>query len=442
MLSPAPWPDVDRHGAWTSVVLDWVDAQYGPVTRTHGTRLAHPEPAFWLFGAELARTPIGNWFSEGGGTGAAGTSIDADEALIRCLGEIAERYSAMTMPIAGELRPVDPEFIARLPRCAPDENCPPTFRGEIPDSPVTHVPMTRLADGARIEIPAGYVHLGFQARGEPLLTTPISTGLAFDPSLETAIWRGLCEVAERDAMMLTWWQRRPAPEIDMGLRSDSRAADLPAQLVDRLERLDAVCLRANFFDITTDFGVPTVFCVLNGEDFPYRIVGACCRDDLGAACTKALDEAVAVRQVVRGPEPFMPPSLQDFNWVTQLDEHAQIYAHGHLADAFDFLLDSDTAPVSFTDAAAGPGPRQPCSSKDLPTLARDLNGIGLTVLWADVTAPELDGTGKVVKVVVPEMVPLSQLHSARWLATRRLARPGDDAELVAASFNRFPHPFA
>jgi ribosomal protein S12 methylthiotransferase accessory factor len=408
----------------------------------HGTRLTPPEPAYWLFGAELARTPIGSWFSEGGPTGAAGTSIDPEEALVRCLGEVAERYSALTAPIDGILRRVDPELMARLPRCAPDERCPPTFRGEMPESPVTHVPITRLVDGASVEIPAGYVHQAFQTRGEPLLTTPISTGLAFDPSLETAIWRGLCEVAERDAMMLTWWKRRPAPEIDMSLRSKAGATHLPAHLVDRLERLEAASLRARFFDITTDFGIPTVFCVLESEKFPYRIVGACCRDDLGAACTKALDEAVAVRQVVGDPDAFTPRSLQEFDWITQLDEHAQLYAHGHLTHAFDFLLETCTAPTSFADTAARPDLRQPNWSQDLHAAARDLEAIDLTVLWADVTAPELDGLGRVVKVVVPEMIPLSQLHSARWLATPRLARPANDIEFQTASFNPFPHPFA
>ena len=160
--------------------------------------------------------------------------------------------------------------------------------------------MTRLSDGECVYVPAGYVHLAFHPQHEPMLTTPISTGLAFDPAVETAIWRGLCEVAERDAMMLTWWQRRPAPEIDMRAGSCS-AAGLPAALADRLDRLERVKLTARFFDITTDFNVPTVFCVLSGSAFPYRIVGACCREDLGAACIKALDEAVAVRRAVGDP---------------------------------------------------------------------------------------------------------------------------------------------
>ena len=115
----ATWPDVERFGAWTSAVLDWVDPQYGPVTELHGLRLVEPEPAYWLFGAELARAPVGTWFSGAAPTGAAGTSIEPDEALIRCLGEIAERYSAMNASVTGELRRVDPELMALLPGAHP-----------------------------------------------------------------------------------------------------------------------------------------------------------------------------------------------------------------------------------------------------------------------------------------------------------------------------------
>jgi ribosomal protein S12 methylthiotransferase accessory factor len=442
LASTGMWPDVSRYGAWTSVVLDWVDARYGPVLSLRGQRLSSPEPAFWLFGAELARMPVGSWFAAGESPGAAGTSIDAEEALVRCLGEIAERYSAMTAPIDGTVRHVDSELVDRLPRCAVDERCVPSMRGQMPATPVTHLTMNRLADGAPVDIPAGYVHLAFRAVDEPLLTTPISTGLAFDPSLETAIWRGLCEAAERDAMMLMWWRRRTVPEIDMDWHAGAPTRGVPVYLSERLLRLEAAGLKARFFDITSDFVAPTVFCVLDSDDFPYRIVGACCRDDFGTACAKALDETVSVRQMMHADEPFTLTREHGFDWVTELEDHARIYAHGHLAEAFDFLLDSDRSPVSFDDAAAGYRVRQPGSWHELVTLAGDLQRRGLTVFWTDVTAPELDGTGHVVKVFVPEMIPLSQWHSARWLGSRRLAHSSDDTGRLAESFNPYPHPFA
>src|SRR5690606_18170007 len=76
-------------------------------------------------------------------------------------------------------------------------------------------------------------------------------------------------------------------------------------------------------------------------------------------------------------------------------------------------------------------------------LAQRLHDQGLTVLWADVTAPEVACFGRTVRVVVPEAVPLSQAHVARWLACPRLlAAAGLETGASSAAFNPYPHPFA
>ncbi|HJT91823.1 MAG TPA: YcaO-like family protein [Mycobacterium sp.] len=420
--------------------MSWADAKYGPVSGLGGMRMAHPEPEFWVFAADFTRTPVGNWFG-GNPTGAAGASIYADEALLRCLGEVAERYSALTAPIEGTVRPVDPEFIRMFPRCAKDEECSPILRGDIPESPVTHVPMTWLANGERVEVPAGYAHLTLPPPSEPLMTTPISSGLAFDPSLETALWRGICEVAERDALMLTWWQRKPVAEIDVGCGTAGLPGSFP-HLADRLSRVAAASLRARFFDITTDFSVPTVVCILTGDRFPFLTVGAACRGAADAACAKSLDEAVAIRLAINGAEGFAPPSLDDFNWLEDLEDHARLYAAGHLRHALDFLLDGDQSPITLSQMAERPALGTPRTMAELRDVATNLQHKGLTVLWTDLTAPELSSDGHVVKVVIPQMVPLPQLHRVRWLGTARLRRSGDDEVPLAASFNPYPHPFA
>ncbi|MGN6757383.1 MAG: YcaO-like family protein, partial [Thermomicrobiales bacterium] len=81
---------------------------------------------------------------------------------------------------------------------------------------------------------------------------------------------------------------------------------------------------------------------------------------------------------------------------------------------------------------------------DLPALAhfaaareRD----GLTVLWADLTLPEAAPFGHVVKVIIPELMPLSEDHAARWLGTPRLLARAGLAAASAAHFNPYPHPF-
>jgi ribosomal protein S12 methylthiotransferase accessory factor len=84
----------------------------------------------------------------------------------------------------------------------------------------------------------------------------------------------------------------------------------------------------------------------------------------------------------------------------------------------------------------------PADLTDLAACARRLEGMGLTALWTEVTAPEAEGLGHVVKVIVPEMVPLSVDHGARWLATPRLRRVGDAGRPGTSAWNPFPHPFA
>lgn len=414
---------------------------YGPVSRIGGIRLAQPEPAYWIFSSDFTRTPVGNWFG-GRPTGAAGASIDAEEAFIRCLGEIAERYSALTAPVEGRLLPIDRDLLAMFPVCSDDEDCPPELRGHFSDAPVTHVSTTRLADGANVDVPAPYVHLSPQKPDEPLLTIPISTGLAFDRSLEAALWRGICEVAERDALMLTWWQLRPAREIVIEPERDSNAGGASSGLGFRLNRIAEVSLQARFFDITTEFTVPTVVCVLTGDHFPFLTVGAACRDQAAAACAKALDEAVAIRIAVRGWEAFEPRSLDSFEWMNELEHHARLYAAGYLREAFEFLFDGGQPTTTLAEVDARSTIRVPRTLGELQALARDLDTMDLTVLWTDVTAPELSAQGHVVKVVIPQMIPLSQLHSARWLGTRRMRDRGVGGVSQASHFNRFPHPFA
>ena len=437
MLSQAqPWPDVSGYGSWTTEVLRLVDDAFGPVRGLRGFRMGAPQPPYWVFISEFARTPIGRWYG-GNPAGAAGTSVDAGEAYVRCLGEIAERYSALSAVVEGVVRPVDPELMSLFPRCAGDEDCAPELKGQWPDAGVTHVATGRLSDGARVEIPAGFVHLSFESRTEPRLTFPISSGLAFDPSLEVALWRGICEVAERDALMMTWLCRRRVSELDV-----RPGRSMPDPLADRVERVQGSSLEPRFFDITTDFDVPTACCVLTGERFPYLTMGTACREDMAVACAKALDEAVSIRVAVSGAEDFVPVSLDDFSWIDELDRHAQLYAAGYLREALDFLLDSE-APLVALDDTSEPGKlRFPSTHDDLHKIAMHLDDMGLTVLWADVTAPELVGHGHVVKVVIPQMIPLSQFHAVRWLATPRLRGAELGVEVSATSFNRYPHPFA
>lgn len=413
--------------------LDWVDPRLGRIRSVGGLALGAPEPRWWIYTCALAR-PLGRFFA-GDEQVASGASTSGSEALRRALGEAVERWIGFGSIAGAELRPIaagENPLLAAFPRCADDEPCPPAFKRLPPAQPFLHTPMRRLSDGREVQVPAGWVHLGFRApAGEPPIVHPISTGLAFHLDLAAALWSGLCEVAERDAVMLAWWRRRRLARLRL------EGPDLPDAVAERLRRLAGAGLRANLFDMTTDFRAPSVFCLLQGPARPFTITSAVVAADPAAACAKALDEAMLVRTAqVRAGAGAVVPSFERFDWVASLEDHAKLYAAWRDSPALDFLLGGDVpelAWVDFRDRDWWPTPR---SLDDLAALARRLEAAGLTPLWCELGADDARGLGACVRVVVPEMQPLAIGHRIRWLATPRLlAAPG------SAELNPHPHPF-
>ncbi len=66
--------------------------------------------------------------------------------------------------------------------------------------------------------------------------------------------------------------------------------------------------------------------------------------------------------------------------------------------------------------------------------------LGLTVLYMDCTLEDVARFGSGVKVVVPQMQPISVPESLKWLAHPRLSRHADRHSLKFAG-NLYPHPF-
>lgn len=417
-------------------MLSWADTRFGPLYSFSGIELSAPHPRWWVYSGQLARYPAGNWFG-GYPAGAAGVSIDPDHALQSALGEAAERYSALNIDLserAFRQAVGDDPLASRYPSCAADEHCPPSLRQLSPHDVIEYLPVHQAWDGCPASLPRALVDLAYTpATGEPLVALAISTGLAFHTELAVALWKGLAEVIERDAMMIMWWTRSSPPELDL-------AAALPDALRERVRRLARVGIRPRLFEITTDLRFPTAFCVLESPRHPAVTVGASTSQDLEAALCKAIDEAVGVRLTT--PQPIELPSLERFDWVTQLDHHVSLYADPRMRHALEFLL--GPRPVRpFAALADQDFWTAPADIFAFAALAQRLHDRGLTVLWADVTAPEVADFGRTIKVVVPEAVPLSQAHAARWLACPRLlaaARLATSAS--AAAFNPYPHPFA
>lgn len=265
---------------------------------------------------------------------------------------------------------------------------------------------------------------------------PTSTGVACHVSIEAALLSGLYEVVERDAVMITWLNRRQPPKVTFEeaafpeftefLRAHFTVADI-----------DFVLL-----DLTTDCGISTIACLAlsDNPDRPAAVMGAAARAHAPDAARKALFE---VAQILCG--------LQRLGWSRDADlpvtevrsfvDHARFYACDANLHHLEFLTAPAELVVMSQDASdsglAAPG-------ELLARAVEQLAGVGLEILVVELTTADVASCGfRTFKVVVPGAVDISRGAGLAYLGSLRiravpLAMGWPAAE--EADFNLLPCP--
>jgi hypothetical protein len=137
-----------------------------------------------------------------------------------------------------------------------------------------------------------------------------------------------------------------------------------------------------------------------------------------------------------------PRQSDDFRAIDTLDAHALLYAHWQNSTAVKDFGSHVLEQRPLTDFLESSFPPTPNSLVELRDIAQRMSGEGSSVLWADLSTSDLIDLGHVVRVLVPEFMPLSQRYDARWLATPRLHRFLGERGVSLADINTYPHPFA
>jgi ribosomal protein S12 methylthiotransferase accessory factor len=250
-----------------------------------------------------------------------------------------------------------------------------------------------------------------------------------------AILSGLCEVIERDAIMIAWLNGLALPRV------------LPPShdpvLTELYRRLSHKHLRATVLDATTDIGLPVRIALVENAVGALRecSVGMAARPDPIQAHRKALLEA-----------------MHTLDWLHQLQQRRPQYA----------VLPPDFAPQTFEEHVlcySNPwamrsldiwrqGPWRAETSQTLPdtTPRQQLDGLvqrlaarDLEVLTVDVTLPDVAEAGLCVwRTVVPGLIPLTVGREACLSGTRLSTVPahlGWPAHYGPDQWNPHPHPF-
>ncbi|WP_214326793.1 YcaO-like family protein [Nonomuraea sediminis] len=424
---------------------------YGLVSRLTWLPVAEGEPAFKIYTGSLgnagaALASLRGWEHDpaSGNFDGAGGALDTETAAHLAVAESLERYSScawdpgrMIWATAEEL---GDEAIApsRWPICSARELADPRsgLTEHDPRIPIRWLRGWSFTRRGPVYVPAVQVYLKFppESAGERY-THPVSTGCAVHRDPAAAVTNGLLEVVERDSISLTWLQRLRLPRLEFD------PADLAPEHRAFVERGASANVRTLLFDATTDLGVPVVYGVQLADHDPSlaQVVVATCDVDPGRAVAKLYREAASLRIALRA----LAPTQQDV-----VPEDTLTVVGGALQsaplerrDRFDFLLDGDR-PARRLDDLPRPGPGR----STLPWLLDRLHGAGCEVVVVDITTDEARQVGATaVRVLVPQLMPLSFVHRARYLAHPRLyeaPRAMGHPVRGEAEINPVPQPFA
>jgi ribosomal protein S12 methylthiotransferase accessory factor len=350
--------------------------------------------------------------------GGSGSDVDPEIAWIKAVAEAAERYATMVYTPDDFIEASATELgtlaldLQRIPRCSEreyaDPKCP--IRAVDPTQPIRWVRGYSLTHGQERLVPAVMTHLYVKARAAENFWIPISTGVAAHTHLAAALVTAICEVIERDAIALSWLTRLPLQRI-------VPPTSMPTALAEFEWRVRHSQTRYEFFDATTDVGVPTVFCVQLAEGHPTCEVSVSCATSVNAykAYASAIREAVPARTALSG-EITIPDQVADF---FDLIHGAAYYGRGGHRQDFAFLLHTDvTTTLEAMQARVEVGDSD---AEALRFLVGRLRDLGMEAVAVDLTTEELRDVGLwVVRVVIPDLVPMSFVHRARYLGTPRI----------------------
>jgi ribosomal protein S12 methylthiotransferase accessory factor len=316
-----------------------------------------------------------------------------------------------------------------------------------------------LTAGHPVLVPETCAYFYTLNRPDPAFFAENTNGCALGSCLEEAILSGILEVAERDALLLTWHARLPATLVDLADGDDRDAAITAAAIT------QTTGYTVQLFDITTEVGIPCVWALATHPGVEDGTLGPG-TDELAFFCaagSSLVPERAALAALLElGPQlvdavrryPARSADAASFlrrpEGVRTIFDHAVAFGDPRAYERLRFLTPpgAGAKPIGAVGGTEA-WPENSDLRDDLLEMVARFRREGMEIIVVDQTSDEHRAIGlHSVKVLIPGMLPLTYGHWRRRLrnlprlsaASRRLGHAS--APLSAADINQLPHPFA
>jgi ribosomal protein S12 methylthiotransferase accessory factor len=329
---------------------------------------------------------------------AGGTGKHYQEALGRAIGEVVERYGMAYSQLSelngsfNQLQDNHNMFSPESIHLFSDQQ----YEGEsfpyeelTKDTEVKWVRGYNILSEQNIFFPAQLVYGAYShADGEKNISYSTTSGCAAGKTFKEAVFGGILEQIERDAMMLTWLTKQSAPKLSL---EDSSISSLFR------ERFQSQAINYTLLDISWDFSVPVTLAL--AEDTSNREYGG----NVGLAAEPTREESIykSLLEIsqgrVYGKRSKLNFEKESFskNQMTGFDRNLQYY-----------LKEENWKKI---DSLVGTEKKQPDNREvTLSEVLSELDDEGFDVLAFNMTPPDIKKQGyAVVKTIIPQLVQLS-----------------------------------
>lgn len=296
---------------------------------------------------------------------------------------------------------------------------------------VSHVSGRTVRVPAHTVSQAWFSQAVMQTGTEPYLRAPITTGLATGRTLKEATLRGLLEVIERDAFMISYLNQLILPRLNLEVMADE---DL--DLANVYSSFKRYRLEPHVILLLTDFDIPIALSVLidrTGKG-PAVSVGAKASFTLREALFGALSESLAVRLSSRRKEEIKLPPKEKFG----RNERLAWWADPAQLPLIETFVQGPLTTLSLTEEA-----KQKTVQEQVAQLVQYCRKRGYEAVTIDLSSSKCNVSPlKVAFSMIPELQPLHLNEAYPAFAGARLTEvPQGKGYLPRKEIYREPHPF-
>lgn len=290
---------------------------------------------------------------------------------------------------------------------------------------------TDLNTGADVHIPAQLLFTPYRyKKNEKTINFPISTGSALGEDLDDAVYRGICEVVERDAFITSHLFKLQPQQI---------VFDSTTSLVQSyLDTFSKYRVKTASYLLQSDLKIPTVMTIFFGDHWTTPAVSVGLKTDLNLerAIVGSMDEAFQLRSWIR--RCLISKNFTGKNYTERLLLHrAAFWSNSDNQHYLNFFIKNDTK-IRLTQETLSKNSRLN-SGKKLDLVKNILFGQGHSIYFKNVTHPSIGKFGlTVVKVLIPALHPLFLDDYFPYLGGNRFEKLRQNS---GHSINVVPHPF-